>query len=674
MTWVTPWLAIWTASVVVPLLLILYFLKLKRIEREISTTLLWRKAIEDFQANAPFQRLRRNILLLLQLLVLAMILIALAQPEIDASQPASHQHVLMIDRSASMRATDQNEQGTRLERAKQEAIQFVDNLRDPSSGLGGLFDSTIGTLTGTSQPHEIMVIAFDGGAQVRQSFTTDKNLVRDAIESIEQTDAPSSIDEALRLAGAYTLPELIEDQGLELSLSADLHLWSDGNLRDIEDASVPPNTTFVYHDIGHANTGNLAITSASVERAYDQPEFLQVFVSVQSTGDAPRQVDVELGLDGTVVGIRRVTLTRPQSAPPDEPWSGGVSFALRYPSGGLARINLLTDDALEADNEALLRIDPMRRNSVALVTGGNLFLQTAMEGMNLERLTVLSPAQLDRLVDDDELGSHDVLVLDGVRPPVRDGRVVSGRFLVFNALADVDGLRAREPIGDSSVVLEWDRDHEALQLANLDQLVIGSHLGFDAEAPSVELARSEFGPVIAESFQGAAQMLIVGFDPIATTWPFDPGFVLFMTSAIEYLGARASVGDDARLTPGQTLTYRASGAPTRVTLRTPEARTIDLVASEGGEVAFGPLRRRGVYTLRWRDAGEQREHRIPVNIFDAQESSVATRQTLELASRTVEAQDDSALTHRRELWPWFVLAAIALVLLEWYVYNRKTMI
>src|SRR3974390_3278420 len=104
-TFLNPWPAAAAAAIVVPALLILYFLKLRRRELPVASTLLWKKAIQDLQVNAPFQRLRRNLLLLLQLLLLAILLLALSRPITFFTPGAGKNTVVIIDRSASMQAT-----------------------------------------------------------------------------------------------------------------------------------------------------------------------------------------------------------------------------------------------------------------------------------------------------------------------------------------------------------------------------------------------------------------------------------------------------------------------------------------------------------------------------------------------------------------------------------------
>src|SRR2546425_8629028 len=124
MSWFPTFLNAWTAAlagaIVVPSLLILYFLKLRRREMAVSSTLLWRKAIQDLQVNAPFQRLRRNLLLLLQLILLALLLLALSRPVSNYTPGPGKTTVILIDRSASMSAKDVDGH-SRLDEAKRRA-------------------------------------------------------------------------------------------------------------------------------------------------------------------------------------------------------------------------------------------------------------------------------------------------------------------------------------------------------------------------------------------------------------------------------------------------------------------------------------------------------------------------------------------------------------------------
>src|SRR3954463_10591035 len=115
----TPLAGVIAAAIAVPALLVLYFLKLRRREMEVSSTLLWKKAIQDLQVNAPFQKLRRNLLLILQLALLLALCLALTRPVTFFHPGAGKTTVILIDNSASMSAADiDSGKRTRLNEAK----------------------------------------------------------------------------------------------------------------------------------------------------------------------------------------------------------------------------------------------------------------------------------------------------------------------------------------------------------------------------------------------------------------------------------------------------------------------------------------------------------------------------------------------------------------------------
>ncbi len=98
-------LAFWFALLAIPIVL-LYLLRLRRRAQPVSSTLLWRRAILDREANTLWQRLRRNVLLFLQLATLAFLIFALARPYLQAPGGPSRQVIVLLDASASMQATD----------------------------------------------------------------------------------------------------------------------------------------------------------------------------------------------------------------------------------------------------------------------------------------------------------------------------------------------------------------------------------------------------------------------------------------------------------------------------------------------------------------------------------------------------------------------------------------
>src|SRR5438105_301104 len=170
----------WVALILLlmPLLVILlYFLKLKRKPLSVPSTFLWRKSIEDLHVNALFQWLRQNLLLLLQLLAVLLLIYALMDFRVYGRTKEGRHYILMIDNSASMAAADVPP--SRLQWAKLEALKEVDAATDDDFG---------------------MIVVFNSSAEILQSFTNNRVQLRAAVERIDQTQRPTRIEEALSLA------------------------------------------------------------------------------------------------------------------------------------------------------------------------------------------------------------------------------------------------------------------------------------------------------------------------------------------------------------------------------------------------------------------------------------------------------------------------------------------
>src|SRR4051812_9669348 len=97
----------WAVLAGIPVgIIALYFLKLRRRPVQVPSTLLWRRSLEDLHVNSLFQRLRRNLLLFLQLLAVLLAMLALTGPRVKGTSNQGQRFVLAIDNSASMLAGD----------------------------------------------------------------------------------------------------------------------------------------------------------------------------------------------------------------------------------------------------------------------------------------------------------------------------------------------------------------------------------------------------------------------------------------------------------------------------------------------------------------------------------------------------------------------------------------
>ncbi len=655
MEWLTPLVGVYAAAVAVPLLLLLYFLKLKRRETIVSSTLLWKRAVQDLQVNAPFQRLRRNLLLLLQLLALIAMLLALAGPILSLRRGPGQRYVVLIDRSASMNATDVKP--SRLDEARKQARVFVESMR--SGSVVSLRDVS----------DHAMVIAFDSHAKVMCNFTSDKRQLAAAIDAIEAGDGTSRLGEAVTVARAFAQSPGTDDSMRNPEAPARLVLFSDGRIGDLDTIVVAPDE-LAFHRIGDSGD-NVAITAMKVRRSYEQPEQLEVYASLANYTAQAVTRDVQLGISGDVRTIRSVTIparTAGTAGGESAPGQVAVSFSLSHSGAGVLEVRQLTSDALACDDAAWSVLEPPKRLSVLLVTAGNPVLESALRACPIARLDPCTPAGFDA-IDPAVLSvqqPYDVIVLDNHVP----AHLPRCRYIVFGA--PPNGIDVNSPGElENQVVVDWRTRHPVLQYVNLTNLFAAKsralHLPRDAEV----LAEFNESAALALVRRGGSTFLLASFDILQSNWPFEPGFVLFCYNALNFLAAQVGNTEQHELEVAQPIVIEDAVTEVSARVVQPDGSEVELTPDPGGTLRFAGTYHVGVYAVEVPD----RPTRVyAVNLADAEESRVEPQQEIAFSSVTVAAEEQGVRRANVPLWPLLVLVALALVCVEWLAYNFKVRI
>jgi hypothetical protein len=655
MEWLTPWTGLGAAAVAVPLLLLLYFLKLKRRERIVSSTLLWKRAVQDLQVNAPFQRLRRNILLFLQLLMLLALLLALAGPILSLTSGRARRYVLLIDRSASMSATDVKP--SRLDEAKRQARVFVESLRGESFfSLQGARDET-------------MVIAFDNHAKVMCNFTSDKHQLLLAIDRIAAGDGESSLGEAIMVAQAFSQAPGDEPANQGSQETAKLMLFSDGRISDLDQIMVNTDE-LTFQCIGESGR-NVGVTAMRARRSYENPDDVEVFATVANYGDEAATTDVQLSVNDDVRAVKSVTIPagkNSEGADAGGPGKVAVNFSLSYAEAGVLSVRQLQTDSLASDDAAWSILAPPKRLSVLLVTAGNTVLELALRACSVAALDIVTPSEFDSndLTSFSVEERYDVVVLDNHLP----AKTPKCRYLVFGRPpGDIDVNVPQEL--ENQVVVDWRPKHAVLKYVSLTNLFAQKCYKMDLPRDAEVLAEFNESPAMALLRRNGSVFLLVGFDVLKSTWPFEPSFVLFCYNAVNFLGMQVGQNENANLEVGEPIVIDGLAADLSARIEGPGLPDMEIKATSSGSIRFPGTDRVGVYGVK---AAQQPGRLFAVNLLDEFESSIEPQREIVISGQQVQAQEGALSRSNLPLWPFLVGAVLLLACVEWLVYNGKVRI
>jgi len=645
--------AAWFA-LALPVIAAMYILKRTYKNTEISSHLLWRRVLQEQEANRPWQRLRSRWLLLLQLLVAMLLVLALMGPYIDSTGHTTGHAVLMIDRSASMTTQPaKDEAHTRLELALQLAEQWIDE----QSGNRPITLITAGALP------EVLTTKQSNQAELKRLLRT----IQPYYGKADQAAALSMSDSLLHGSENGSLILITDGQWIDAEEANMLDVRMPITLMLIDGESSIRNAALLYFGIQSDPSGEgNNIGTITVRNDSDKEQ--RVHVNVYAENDARLQKAAELVLDVAAGGWESAEV----SGLPDS----------RYYK---AHISGLTDAVL-ADNSDFAFPSVERVREVLIITEGNLFLEKALllAGVKPVKINPSSPAPTAEQAE-----NIDWIIVDGSYEQLQSNDDWSD-MLAARPIWIIDHPQENDPStavpSNMRAVME---DHPVTAYLTFNDTYIGrfaTPAQSELDWGSVVLTYGGI-PAIYAGESGGLPRLRFTFDMQNTDLPLRPEFPVLIVQAAQWMsgGSQLELGSAET---GQELEVSLRSDTTNVEWLAIElagaglaheqalsGQTSEAAISENGHFTVPSVP--GLYKLIERnDAGSIINDRllaVSANLTELSQLSGGLELSFadnHSSAGDVEAEAATAATEQQSLLVWAVLFMLLVMLVEWEVYRR----
>ena len=613
----------WWFLLLVPLI-IFYFLKLRRPRYDIPSLALWRQVISDQRVNSPFQKFKRNLLLLFQILLLCSLVLGAMQPYLSSGAAQAHYLPVLIDNSASMAALDGPNGKSRLDEAKDRVLKLIDDLLPDQ---------------------RLCLISVNSTARKLTDFTDNRRLLREAVSRLDVSNVPSRLEDGLRMAQAMSRIQPIDT----------VVLISDGNIPPEVDFELPYKLNYQKLEYAGPNVGIVDFNARRSRAGWD------VFARIEGT----KKPDNADGPPTAKILCEYDLLQNGQSIKQDSVSIDGGNaerlvfrIATSIATSLELRIKPDTFDSLASDNVAFLEIPAPRPV--------NVFCPRSMESYRNALETMpdvnLFPG------GENEPKRVDLKFAEG---PISVGPESSVMFNVGFVPDDLSNLV--ELVSGESEVVDWRRTAPLLQHVQLldvqiaDDPKLAKGIGErDFELAGYEiLAQSRSGPLILERTSDGKQTYQFLFNTDRSSIVYRVGFPILIQNAIQVAAQRAKL-TDARAQPTGTIPPMTISPDTDVRVTGPNGFTETGKSDKDGYLSGIAAPYVGSYEI----SGPPEPIKIGASLLSSSESGLAAVEKLHFPEVSVEATSLSLKTDH-PLWGWFAAAALSFLLLEWWYFQKR---
>jgi Ca-activated chloride channel homolog len=614
MTWGTP-SALLILLGAIPAILILHSLRPKGLQVRTTTLFLWERVLKERQMGQWLGRLlRKNLLLILQLLAATALIAALADPHLAGFGATGGDTILVLDLSASMKAKGRS--GSRFDDARVEVLKLIDSM---------------------SSNQKMMVIGAGARPQILSAWTADRARLRDLARSVRSTDAPAPVKDAVLFAHSF-----LKHGGRDRVV-----VVSDGAFEGAEE--LPWHSAHLHLvQVGEGGE-NIGIVGFELRRLPDRPDRYEAMVAVKNFTSRPIRAPLTLAASGKKWIEETLDVAAGESRVAIYPYDGALPERIEA--------SLNTADDFPTDNRAYLAVASSSPLRVLYAGNGNPYLEHLFRS-----LPYLQVTRVDRVPANFSFqrNLYDVVIFDGIAPP----SIADGNFILIDAVAKP--LEARGKIFRPRVLPSAAR-HPLAEGLSLDDLSIKEALRLPPQSGASILARSEDGPLIFALDRPRLRALVVGFDLRNSDLPWRVAFPVLFSNAFEWFRPRGAEFPGAQVQAGKPYAIPLTPADDQIEVKTPSgAREVLRAASH--PFPFTETAAAGFYAYQTKSGRGE----FAVNLLSEAESEIRSRVSAAAAKSAGRAEGGAEKSATEfSLWPPLLFAVALLLVIEGYLVFRR---
>ncbi|MGI8966120.1 MAG: hypothetical protein ACR2H1_08560, partial [Limisphaerales bacterium] len=207
-----------------------------------------------------------------------------------------------------------------------------------------------------------------------------------------------------------------------------------------------------------------------------------------------------------------------------------------------------------------------------------------------------------------------------------------------------------------------------LRYVSFDNVQISETLRVKTPTWAISLADSQQTPLLLAGELARQKIVWLGFDTLQSTWPLRISFPIFVANAVEFLNPASPKNNQLMIRSGDPFRLSLMQSEKNAAITFPDGTQKQIpLATNSREIVFGDTAKQGIYKLR---VGAN-ETVFCVNLLDAAESNTKPKAELQFG-KYGKVEATSIKRANLELWRWIAVAALAVLMFEWWFYHRRT--